>query len=117
LLSGPESLPAHSSVEATFSATAFLGLGLWQGAGIYYNPEIDRLWRRQHIRRRRRAARQSGGINLEQQITLSLGLFARLSMARGQYETFDFTEVERSASGGVVISGDLWGREKDQIDI
>lgn len=41
LYSGPESLPAHSSVEATFSATAFLGLLLWQGAGIYYDPEID----------------------------------------------------------------------------
>ena len=38
-------------------------------------------------------------------------------MATGQYETFDFTEVERSASGGVVINGDLWGREKDQIGI
>ena len=37
--------------------------------------------------------------------------------ATGQYETFDFTEVERSASGGVQISGDLWGREKDQIGI
>lgn len=58
-----------------------------------------------------------GGINLEQQITPSLGLFARLSMATGQYETFDYTEVERSASGGVVINGDLWGREKDQIGI
>ena len=66
---------------------------------------------------RARRVKVGGGLNLEQQITQSLGLFARLSMATGQYETFDFTEVERSASGGVQISGDLWGREKDQIGI
>ena len=58
-----------------------------------------------------------GGLNLEQQITPSLELFARLSMSTGQYEVFDFTSVERSASGGVQISGDLWGRAKDQIGI
>ena len=66
---------------------------------------------------RARRIKVGGGVNLEQQITPSLGLFARLSMATGQYETFDFTEVERSASGGVVINGDLWGRNKDQIGI
>jgi high affinity Mn2+ porin len=66
---------------------------------------------------RARRVKVGGGVNLEQQVTPSVGLFARLSMATGQYETFDFTEVERSASGGVVINGDLWGREKDQIGI
>jgi high affinity Mn2+ porin len=66
---------------------------------------------------RARRVKVGGGVNLEQQIAPSLGLFARLSMATGQYETFDFTEVERSASGGVVIDGNLWGREKDQIGI
>ncbi|MGH6794697.1 MAG: carbohydrate porin, partial [Methylocella sp.] len=66
---------------------------------------------------RARRVKAGGGLNLEQQITQSLGLFARLSMATGQYETFDFTSVERSASGGAQISGDLWGRPKDQIGI
>ncbi|MGH6863789.1 MAG: carbohydrate porin, partial [Methylocella sp.] len=66
---------------------------------------------------RARRVKVGGGVNLEQQITPSLGLFARFSMATGQYESFDFTEVERSASGGVVISGDLWGRANDQIGI
>src|SRR2546429_6211416 len=42
---------------------------------------------------------------------------SRLSMATGQYETFELTEVERTASGGVVISSNLWGRDKDQIGI
>jgi high affinity Mn2+ porin len=66
---------------------------------------------------RARRVKVGGGVNLEQQITPSLGLFARLSAATGQYEVFDFTSVERSASGGVQISGDLWGRPKDQIGI
>lgn len=66
---------------------------------------------------RARRVKVGGGVNLEQQITPSLGLFARFSMSTGQYETFEFTEVERSLSGGVVISGDLWGRAKDQIGI
>ena len=38
-------------------------------------------------------------------------------MSTGQYGVFDFTSVERSASGGVHISGDLWGRAKVQIGI
>ena len=38
-------------------------------------------------------------------------------MANGQYETDEFTEVERSASGGTVINGDAWGRAKDQVGI
>jgi high affinity Mn2+ porin len=66
---------------------------------------------------RARRVKVGGGINLEQQITPSVGLFARLSMATDQYEVFDFTSVERSASGGVQISGNLWGRPKDQIGI
>jgi high affinity Mn2+ porin len=66
---------------------------------------------------RARRIKVGGGLNLEQQITPSIGLFARLCMLNDQYESFDFTEVERSASGGVVISGDLWGRDKDQIGI
>jgi high affinity Mn2+ porin len=66
---------------------------------------------------RARRVKIGGGLNLEQQITPSIGLFARLSMLNDQYETFDFTEVERSASAGLQISGDLWGRPKDQIGI
>lgn len=66
---------------------------------------------------RARRVKVGGGVNLEQQITPDVGLFARFSMDNGQYETFDFTDIDRSLSGGVSISGDLWGRTKDQIGI
>jgi len=39
--SGPESLAPQAHVEEVLAATAFLGLGLWQGAAIYFTPEID----------------------------------------------------------------------------
>jgi high affinity Mn2+ porin len=66
---------------------------------------------------RARRVKVGGGVNLEQQITPDIGLFARFSMDNGQYETFDFTDIDRSLSGGVSISGALWGRAKDQIGI
>jgi high affinity Mn2+ porin len=39
--SGPQSLAPQGNVEEVLAATAFLGLGLWQGAAIYVAPEID----------------------------------------------------------------------------
>ena len=39
--SGPESSAPQGNVEEVLAATAFLGVGLWQGAAIYVAPEID----------------------------------------------------------------------------
>jgi high affinity Mn2+ porin len=64
-----------------------------------------------------RRVKVGGGVNLEQQITPDIGLFGRFSMSTGQYETFDFTAVNRSESAGFVFNGDLWGRARDQIGI
>ena len=58
---------------------------------------------------RARCVKVGGGRNLEQQITPSLGLFARLSMSTGQYEVFDFTLSNgrpRVASRSAAISGE-----------
>jgi high affinity Mn2+ porin len=38
---GPNSLAGGTQFANTFSATAFVGLRLWQGAALYFNPEID----------------------------------------------------------------------------
>ena len=66
---------------------------------------------------RRKRTKAGAGINVEQQVTPNIGLFLRASIADGRYETFDFTEVERSFSGGLVFSGDMWGRPKDAIGV
>ena len=39
--SGPQSLPPHANVAETLAVDAYLGLGLWNGAAIYFNPEVD----------------------------------------------------------------------------
>jgi high affinity Mn2+ porin len=56
-------------------------------------------------------------LNLEQQITETLGVFARAGWADGTIEPWDFTDVDRTFSGGVSINGKDWGRPDDTIGI
>jgi high affinity Mn2+ porin len=56
-------------------------------------------------------------VNLEQQITETLGVFARGGWADGTIEPWDFTDADRTASGGVSINGKQWGRPDDTIGI
>jgi high affinity Mn2+ porin len=56
-------------------------------------------------------------LNLEQQITETLGVFARAGWADGNIEPWDFTDVDRTVSGGVSINGKDWGRPDDTIGI
>ena len=56
-------------------------------------------------------------VNLEQQITETLGVFARGGWADGTIEPWDFTDADRTASGGVSINGKPWGRPDDTIGI
>lgn len=61
--------------------------------------------------------KQGGGLNMEQQILPDLGSFLRLSMSDGSYESFDFTDITESVSGGFSMSGDRWGRPDDTVAI
>jgi high affinity Mn2+ porin len=56
-------------------------------------------------------------VNLEQQITPTLGAFLRAGWADGQVEPWDFTDVDRTVSGGVSINGKSWSRPDDTIGI
>jgi high affinity Mn2+ porin len=55
------------------------------------------------------------GINLEQAVNDDVGLFLRASRADGKTETYAFTEIERSLSGGVLVKGRSWGRADDTV--
>ena len=57
------------------------------------------------------------GLNLEQSLTENVGAFARASWADGQTETYAFTEIDRSTSGGISIKGERWGRGDDTLGI
>lgn len=66
---------------------------------------------------RRKRTKVGGGINVEQPITSDLGFFLRASAANGRYESFDFTDIERSLSAGFVLTGERWDRPKDAIGL
>jgi high affinity Mn2+ porin len=58
-----------------------------------------------------------GGINLEQQLLPDLGVFARASINDGTKEAYDFTEINRSLSGGISVKGERWGRAVDTVGL
>lgn len=69
------------------------------------NPDTGRV---------RRSASSSGfALNLEQEISADLGVFARVSMNEGNKEAFDFTEINQSVATGFSLRGDRWGRHDD----
>lgn len=55
--------------------------------------------------------------NIEQQIMEGVGLFARAGYTPGDLETYAFTDVDATLSGGASLSGKLWGRSDDTIGI
>jgi len=57
------------------------------------------------------------GVNLEQSLTDTVGLFARASWNNGEAETFAFTEIDRSVSAGVSIGGARWRRPSDTLGV
>ena len=53
------------------------------------------------------------GLNWEQEVSKSVGLFSRLGRTDGHNDTFTFTDVDWSASVGVSVKGDAWRRHGD----
>jgi high affinity Mn2+ porin len=66
---------------------------------------------------RRTAWRTGVAVNLEQELTADIGLFARASANDGAREAYEFTEINRSLSGGVAIKGTAWGRPDDTLGL
>ena len=62
-------------------------------------------------------SRPGVSLNLEQQVTENLGMFFRAGWADGKIEPGEFTDIDRTVSGGVSISGKLWGRPDDTIGV
>jgi high affinity Mn2+ porin len=66
---------------------------------------------------RKYQSRPGVSVNLEQQLTEEVGLFARAGWADGEVETWDFADIDRTASAGLSIAGKQWGRPNDTIGI
>jgi high affinity Mn2+ porin len=62
-------------------------------------------------------SRPGASLNIEQQVTDTMGVFARAGWADGNVEPWDFTDIDRTVSGGVALSGKQWGRPDDTVGI
>jgi high affinity Mn2+ porin len=62
-------------------------------------------------------SRPGVSLNVEQQLTESVGAFFRAGWADGNIEPWDFTDIDRTVSGGLSINGRLWGRPDDVIGV
>ncbi|HEX2843146.1 carbohydrate porin [Hyphomicrobium sp.] len=56
-------------------------------------------------------------IGAEQSLSDTLGIFARLSWSDGRSEIMSFTDIDSSASIGLRLKGEAWGRPNDVIGI
>ncbi len=66
---------------------------------------------------RRYQSRTGISMNLEQQITPTIGFFARAGWADGSKEPFAFTDIDKTLAAGLVFNGKSWGRPNDTIGV
>jgi high affinity Mn2+ porin len=70
------------------------------------------------ITRTRRYRFQYGfALSTEQEITKDLGAFLRVSWRHGQEEVWQFTDIDRSLSGGLQLKGTSWNRSGDTVGL
>ena len=56
-------------------------------------------------------------LNLEQQLTPDLGMFARAGWTQGGVEEYDFTDIDQTVSIGLSLAGTKWGRPDDTVGL
>ncbi|MGH8295294.1 MAG: carbohydrate porin [Steroidobacteraceae bacterium] len=76
-----------------------------QTAGLPVEPGPARRYRK----------RDGLSLDIEQQLGSHLGMFARLGDAGGNVETYEFTDIDRTASLGISLDGAPWHRRGDTV--
>jgi high affinity Mn2+ porin len=61
--------------------------------------------------------RVGADINLEQELTQDLGMFARVGKSTGNVEVYDFTDIDRTVSAGLSLKGSRWTRADDTVGV
>jgi high affinity Mn2+ porin len=56
-------------------------------------------------------------LNLEQQLTPDLGMFARVGWTQGGVEEYDFTDIDQSVQIGLSLQGTRWARPNDTVGL
>jgi high affinity Mn2+ porin len=57
------------------------------------------------------------GLNMDQELTDNIGVFARAGWNDGQYASWAFTEIDRTASAGLSFKGTPWKRPDDVVGV
>lgn len=57
------------------------------------------------------------GLNLQQELTDDLGLFARAGWNDGKHATWAFTEIDQTISAGLSLKGSGWKRASDVVGL
>jgi high affinity Mn2+ porin len=56
-------------------------------------------------------------LNVEQPLSDDGGLFLRAGWDQGQYETYEYTDIDRTVAAGGQLSGARWGRKDDTVSL
>jgi high affinity Mn2+ porin len=83
-----------------------------------YRETLDDRALMEDITKTRRYRFQYGfALSAEQEITKDLGAFLRASWRDGQEEVWQFTDIDRSVSGGLQLKGAAWKRPNDTVGL
>ncbi|MFT3883656.1 MAG: carbohydrate porin [Gemmatales bacterium] len=83
-----------------------------------YNQAIEEMPVDPVIANTRRYSYKAGfGINIEQEVADNTGVFFRAGWNDGQNESWAFTEIDQTISGGVLFNGKSWGRSRDEFGV
>ena len=66
---------------------------------------------------RRFRDRQGIGVDAEQELSDTIGAFFRAGVGDGSTEVIEFTDADRSVSGGVQLKGKRWGHDRDEVGV
>jgi high affinity Mn2+ porin len=56
-------------------------------------------------------------LNIEQPISDDAGLFLRAGWDQGQYESYEYTDIDDTVAGGASLAGNRWGRKDDTVAV
>jgi len=103
--------------KGRFGALRIMGFANRECAGTYREAILPNGTTDIESTRRDGALKYGFGANMEQSLTPEIGVFGRYGWNDGKTESWAFTEIDRSLSGGFSVSGKLWKRNNDQIGI
>ena len=108
-------LYGHAGKARLFAFRNHAYMGNFDDALAYQHVQGDATPNVANVRRNQNKI--GAGLNFEQSITDSVGIFGRFGFNNGHTETYQFSEADRSVSGGVSVKGLPWGREKDTLGL